>query len=91
MDISIPELSGGFHWILYENAVQFPLVDLSVHLASGKGRIKAVHICGDSGDDARSLKSPLESSHADSEFTAPTGVVAEIVFVKEETIRGGRC
>ena len=73
----------GSLWILTdvrEDTVQSPLVDLGDDLADGEGRIKTVHICGESSNDTGRLESQLENLHAEPESTAPT-VTPEMVLI----------
>ena len=84
IDVNVPKGIEGSPWILTqacENTIQCPLVDLGDNLAGGEGRIKAVHICGESGNDTGRLESQLESSYAGPEPTAPTGVVPDMILV----------
>jgi len=64
-----------------ENTIQSPLVDLGDNLAGGEGRVKAIHICSEPGNDTGRLKSRLKNPRAESEPIAPTGVIPVRVFV----------
>jgi len=88
--VNFPEGLDSSPWILtnvLEDTVQSPLVDLGDNLAGGEGRIKAIHICGESGDDTGRLKSQLENPRAESEPTAPTAVVPELILVVPSFLR----
>ena len=64
-----------------KDTIQSPLVDLGDNLTGGEGRIKAVHIYGESGDDTGRLKSQVENPRVESEPIARTVVVPERIFV----------
>jgi len=88
--VNVPEGLDTSPWTLtnvLEDTVQSPLVDLGDNLAGGEGRIKAVHICGESSNDTGRLKLQLEDLWAESEPTAPTAVVPELILVVPSFLR----